>query len=303
MAIRLSWAKYSRENGVSNFNFAVVDVDRAFAAVRDVEGLIKAGGGHAGRVLAFHEANLSYAAIGFLPRWRGNPVEVERHGLVGELGARYSYSFAYGRDGDSMLIEANVVTEIVVVDEGPGRKEVVLRNITEVTGQPSSCWGVGSFKRETMTSFVFVQELPSNAWSVRFSHNGYDPKDAVDFEGCSSFASRIVVYHMVCPLLLPFLPCSLWQGRMQFHKLLPGQVSSIRDYMNTYTGYLPTHREGHHHRAPGVVRPPEARVVEATEIESGKVQVAIAVVEADGEEDFPNARGRRQVAQGRGVHA
>lgn len=280
MASIASWADYKRENGTSSFEFSVADVDLAFAAVRDVAGLVVACGGNlTTRLVTYQDTNLSYAAIGFPPRRRDKPLEVQlQSGTAGEVGARYSYSFAYERGDELEAINANVLTEIVRIVDESGRKEVVLRNLTDLQQLPVSCLPRGAFKPETVTTFEFTPK--DRSWSVTFSHDGYDPVDAVDFEGCCGFSTRMSLTFCVCPFLLPCSPCLVWQERNELHRFVSVQLLSMRHYMNSY-GTDTDFQAEQHQRAPRVVRPPQARVVEDKSVEKGGVELAVEVVESE----------------------
>ena len=289
MAANLPWLSYEREDGVSKFAFTVPDVDRSFAAVRDVKGLINAGGGPLNVwLLPYTQINMAFAAIGFPPRKPNKELQVHVEGAAGEVGARYSYTFDYGTRQDTFTDQTETIFVRVemeigrIVDEF-GRKEVVLNSSVSVSGHPNSCFCTKGFKPQTMTSFEFTPN--DRGWNVTMSHDGYDPVDAVDYESCCGFVTRMVLITAICPILIPLFPFVLHEERYKLHKHLPEQLTSIRDYMNLHVANMNTHGDTHYHRAPRVVRPPEAVVVEDEKGEKGEVGVAVAVVESDVEED------------------
>ena len=241
----LPWVKHKRENGISYFEFKVTDPVRAFAAVRDVKGLINAASGRLSVwLLSSLQVSQAYAAIGFPPRKKSEPLEIRLdHGAEGQIGARFSYRFPYTAEGfgqgQTKDVEALVSTEIVQLVDEFNRKEVVLR--TKNTSESKlkngwfdclDCLDANFFKPETETKFTFA--LRNGEWKVLLSHNGFDSFDVVDYEGYPNFVARMACTHLLCPCMLPCLPCSLNKERKQLNEYLAQQLLSMRDYMNTY---------------------------------------------------------------------
>ena len=237
MAGALQWTTFERTNGVSSFEFAVVDLERAFDALKDIPNLVFAG---TAPVYTFPKltytrgAYLAYASIGFIPRSKNyDPLIPELvSGNAGEVGARYRYHFAIHEDSDGD--DAVVQTEIMeIVDEGD-RKEIVLHNYNEFRRIPENKWGCKPFPLESETETRFLLYVEDGESKVKFSHNGAHPVRNVEVRGrCISYFETIAA-SLFCPCCIPCIADDVYMSNHTLHPFLSEQLWELKEYCNTY---------------------------------------------------------------------
>ena len=237
MATKLQW---EREDGVTTFKVDLARQEHAFAALRDVPGLIRAASGPMiWSSLSREGSSVAYAVTGFLPiSKKAKPLVVNlRSGNAGEVGAVYSCELAF----DGVVSQGTMYKEIVSIVEETRRKEVVLKTTTMALGDFPSVGCLcnpSPIKDETETRLLLTEN--DGAWSLRLSHNGTHPCDRIETEGLGGFVLGYIFFFLILPCFIPCAPCIVADNLNSLHVCVDYQVLALKRYLETYNPELPT---------------------------------------------------------------
>lgn len=244
------------KKGVTTYEFAVTNGDRAWDALTNISSLLSIGIMPQRPLPADYPLRRNLAVFnltGFIWNSQGGVRKEIIAGRNGEVGTKYRYTFPINRSASRITISSTI--EVVSIEEEANRKMIVLRSVNVPSGKIPAprhcCCDYYLPMEQTESKFELIKGGAS--WRVKMSHTGPNPRRRVQYEGFMDVCGCITCFACVCPCaFLLCWPCLICFELTEVNRPALDQIHRLKRYMDTYGN---SNQQGNvrvHTQAPGV---------------------------------------------------